>query len=109
MSLSHQQKARVDTSADITDKREHQTRPLTPSSHPSPKLRSSQSPPPPSPRKIDVACAAPTVAIPPVPPMDRGLAAWMVLLAAVLVQALPFGRQYSANAFYAFPTNPSEF
>lgn len=100
MSLSHDQKAPDGASIDITDKRSPQIRPLTPSSHPSPELRASQTPPPPSSGQIDVACATPTVSIPNLSPMDGGLAAWMVLLAAVLVQALPLGRQHSANTFY---------
>jgi hypothetical protein len=96
MSSPHDQKAPDDASIDITDKVNPQTRPLTPPSYPSPKLRASQSSPPPSPRQIDIVCTTPIVTTPCLPPMDGGLAAWMVLLAAVLVEALPLGRQHSA-------------
>jgi hypothetical protein len=92
MSLSHDQKALGDASVDLTDKTNPQIRPITPSTHPSPKLRASPTPPAPSSGQIDVACATHIVSIPLLPPTDGGLAAWIVLLAAVLVEALPLGR-----------------
>lgn len=109
MSLSRDQKALGDASVDLTDKRKPQTRPITPSTHPSPKLKACQTPPPPSSGQVDVACATQTVSIPLLSPTDGGLAAWMVLLAAVLVQALPLGRLILSQCFLHFSTNPSEF
>jgi hypothetical protein len=108
MSLSHDQKALGDASVDLTDKRNPQIRPVIPSTHPSPKLKASQTPPPSS-GQIDVASVTQAVSIPLLSPTDGGLAAWMVLLAAVLVQALPLGRLILSQCFLHFPTNLSEF
>jgi hypothetical protein len=109
MSLSHDQKALGDASVGLTDKTKPQIRPITSSSHPSPKLRASPTPPAPSSGQNDVACATQTVSIPLLSPVDGGLAAWIVLLAAVLVQALPLGRLILSQYFLHFSTNPSEF
>src|ERR1700735_3142823 len=109
MSLSHDQKALGDASVDLTDKRKPQIRPITPSTHPSPKLEAWHTPPPPSSGQIDVDCATQAVSAPPLSPTDGGLAAWMVLLAAVLVQGLPFGRLILSQCFLHSSTNPSEF
>jgi hypothetical protein len=109
MSLSHNQKPFGDASVDLTDKTKLQIRPITPSTHPSPELKASPTPPAPSSGQIDVACATQNVSIPLISPMDGGLAAWTVLLAAVLVQALPLGRLILNKCFLHFSTNPSEF
>jgi hypothetical protein len=90
---------------DIAETGQLQMRPHTGPTCLSPEIRASQTSFPPLPDQIIVADATQTDKVPLLPPIDGGLAAWRVLIATILVQALPVGGLTLPQCFVRFPTS----
>jgi hypothetical protein len=104
---SNDSKAPDVAAVDITEMRQPQRQPGSRPTDPSPKVRTSQSPPRPLSELITGVAVVQSDPIPLLDPIDGGLAAWRVLFASILVQALPFGGFILRQCLVRFPANPS--
>jgi hypothetical protein len=91
MPLSSEEKVPDVVPVDITETRRLQMQDAVAPAHPSPEVRTSQSPPPPVAEKVTIADSTQAELKPLLPAMDGGWAAWSVLVATILVQAIPVG------------------